>query len=96
MCSFYNVVSELKSVSEKEVTDKVKAIWEEYLDPNSAPFAVNIDSKCMDKTKKEVHFKPSRHTYDDARVSTDHAHHSLPALLHCMHTLLHYHTQLRL
>lgn len=65
--NFYNVVSELKSVSEKEVTDKVKAIWEEYLDPNSAPFAVNIDSKCMDKTKKEVQFKPSRHTYDDAR-----------------------------
>ncbi|XP_075238884.1 regulator of G-protein signaling 7-like isoform X2 [Convolutriloba macropyga] len=65
--NFYNNVYELKKVSEKEVVEKVKAIWAEFLDPNSALSPVNIDSKCMDKTRKEVFATPGRHTFDDAR-----------------------------
>ena len=64
---------ELKKVSEKEVVEKVKAIWAEFLDPNSALSPVNIDSKCMDKTRKETQGpNPGRHTFDDARVSSTH------------------------
>ncbi|XP_063724497.1 regulator of G-protein signaling 7-like isoform X3 [Symsagittifera roscoffensis] len=66
--NFYNQVHELKKVSEKEVVEKVKAIWAEFLDPNSALSPVNIDSKCMDKTRKETQGpNPGRHTFDDAR-----------------------------
>lgn len=65
--NFYNNVYALKKVSEKEVVEKVKAIWTEFLDPNSALSPVNIDSKCMDKARKEVIASPGRHTFDDAR-----------------------------
>jgi regulator of G-protein signaling len=64
--NFYNVVSELKSTSEKEVVEKVKEIWNEFLDANSSN-PVNIDSKCMDSTRRAVYASPGRHTFDAAR-----------------------------
>ncbi|KAF2350806.1 G-protein gamma-like domain, partial [Trinorchestia longiramus] len=57
-------LQELKALPQRAVTDKVQAIWDEFLAPDaSAP--VNIDSKSMNITRKNMEH-PDRWTFDEA------------------------------
>lgn len=64
---FLTAVQELKCLPQKDVHDKVQAIWDEYLAPN-APVPVNIDCKSMNITKKNMQ-NSDRWTFDAAAVS---------------------------
>ncbi|UYV70543.1 RGS7 [Cordylochernes scorpioides] len=63
---FWDAVQELKQVHSKEVPNKVKEIWNEFLasDSNSP---VNIDSKSYELTKKNME-SPNRWIFDEAAV----------------------------
>lgn len=60
-------MQELKCLPQKDVNAKVQEIWDEYLSPN-APVPVNIDSKSMNITKKNMQNR-DRWTFDAAAVS---------------------------
>lgn len=64
---FLTAVHELKALPQKDVEKKVEEIWEQFLAPN-APIPVNIDSKSMNITKKNIQ-NPDRWTFDAAAVS---------------------------
>ncbi|CAL1265858.1 unnamed protein product [Larinioides sclopetarius] len=61
---FYDAVQELKQINANEVDEKVKEIWNEFLEAD-ANTPVNIDSKSYDVTKKNVE-KPDRWAFDAA------------------------------
>ncbi|XP_076062555.1 regulator of G-protein signaling 7-like isoform X2 [Oratosquilla oratoria] len=67
---FLTAVQDLKALPQKDVSSKVEAIWEEFLAPN-APVPVNIDSKSMNVTKKNMN-NPDRWTFDAAAAHLYH------------------------
>ncbi|ROT78981.1 hypothetical protein C7M84_002289, partial [Penaeus vannamei] len=67
---FLNAVQELKCLPQKDVNDKVQAIWDQFLAPN-APVPVNIDSKSMNITKKNMQNR-DRWTFDAAAAHLYH------------------------
>ncbi|XP_042874072.1 regulator of G-protein signaling 7-like [Penaeus japonicus] len=67
---FLNAVQELKCLPQKDVHDKVQAIWDQFLAAN-APVPVNIDSKSMNITKKNMQNR-DRWTFDAAAAHLYH------------------------
>ncbi|KAK4288652.1 hypothetical protein Pmani_038329 [Petrolisthes manimaculis] len=67
---FLTAVQELKCLPQKDVNTKVQEIWDEYL-ATSAPVPVNIDSKSMNNTKKNMQNR-DRWTFDAAAAHLYH------------------------
>lgn len=61
---FWLAVNDLRRSSQKEIPQKVKEIFNEFLAPG-APCEVNIDGKTMERTQQELK-APSRFTFDPA------------------------------
>lgn len=67
---FLTAVQELKALPQRDVEEKVNSIWAEFLSP-TASNSVNIDSKSMNITKKNMDC-PDRWTFDSAAVCYNH------------------------
>lgn len=62
---FYEVCSELRYATNKDIATRVNDIYNQFLAPN-ANCPINIDSRIMAITKSKME-NPDRHTYDEAR-----------------------------
>lgn len=60
-------MNELKALPQRDVSEKVTSIWDQFLSPN-ASYPVNIDSNSMNVTKENIR-NPDRWAFDEAAVS---------------------------
>lgn len=64
---FWEAVRNLKTLPQKEVKERVKEVWSEFLCPD-ATCPINVDSKSYEITKKNLE-NPDRWCFDVAGVS---------------------------